>query len=404
MFYTECVIDKQLWEERTLHRFWRRNKKTIINSAIALVAVAAVILFEWISAKKMEETTMVETPDKPIVEQPQEPEKEEEKTLPVTITAAAISDGEILTFGENCIKKNKDFTFEADVEEMGTIIIRHGDKTYGASWLTLDETKVEVYSFGEELIRSFSEDHGLEMGGALKVQMHVKANEAMDLTITSGGKTFARKEVGWEGCKGKIEVESIGNELSNVKAEWNSPDLAKDIWVLGDSYLGSRWKNCWPYYAVAEGHDNALFTGFPGATSSAMYKEWKRLLEYDTPKFAVWCLGMSDGDSSGSINMAWRAKLQLFLADCKELGITPILATIPNTPVVNNTFKNQYVRESGYRYIDFAKAVGASRAGSMWLDGLLSFDQVQPTTAGAEALAKQVEKDFPELIGKKIEE
>ena len=63
-----------------------------------------------------------------------------------------------------------------------------------------------------------------------------------------------------------------------------------------------------------------------------------------------------------------------------------------------HSYKNEYVRTSGYRYIDFASAVGANEAGSGWGECMLSADQVHPTAAGAQALAEQVLLDLPGIM------
>lgn len=397
--------DREQRHHAESRRRWRKKhlKNIVINGSIIAVVVALVVFLDYMVSLREEPVVNRDTSGVLDVESSDatvtEPEKELNMvTLPVTVTAATMSDGEVLTLGENCIKKNKELTFVADVEEIGTILLRHGEGSHGSSWLSLDDSKIEVYSFNEEATRQVSEEHGLEIMGKLSIQMNVNANETLELTISSGGKTFTREEIFWTGCKGNIEVESIGNELTNVEVSWNSSDIEKDIWIIGDNYLGSRWKNRWPYYVLEAGYDTMLYTGYPGATSSAMYKEWENLLTYDTPKYAVWCLGMNDGDSTSGINMTWRAKLQLFLSDCDKLGITPILATIPSTPLVNNSYKNEYIRESGYRYIDFAVAVGGSQKNSPWLEGMLSVDQIHPTNAGAEALAERIMKDFPEIM------
>ena len=65
-------------------------------------------------------------------------------------------------------------------------------------------------------------------------------------------------------------------------------------------------------------------------------------------------------------------------------------------PTVNNEQKNAWVRASGYRYIDFAKAVGADENG-VWYSGMLSNDNVHPSVTGAKALYTQVLVDLPEV-------
>ena len=70
---------------------------------------------------------------------------------------------------------------------------------------------------------------------------------------------------------------------------------------------------------------------------------------------------------------------------CKRYGITPIFATIPTVPTINNEQKNAWIRNSGYRYIDFAKAVGADASGN-WYSGMIESDNIHPSEKGAKAL------------------
>ena len=75
--------------------------------------------------------------------------------------------------------------------------------------------------------------------------------------------------------------------------------------------------------------------------------------------------------------------------------IQMIPCTIPNTPIIINTFKNNIVKQNGCDYIDFAKVVNAEEIGSTWYDGMLSSDNVHPTEEGARALANAIINDFP---------
>ena len=79
-----------------------------------------------------------------------------------------------------------------------------------------------------------------------------------------------------------------------------------------------------------------------------------------------------------------------------ENDITLILSTIPTVPNINHEGKNKTVRNSGYRYVDFAKAVGAQSNGT-WYTGMLSSDNVHPDVAGAKALYYQAIADVPEI-------
>ena len=105
---------------------------------------------------------------------------------------------------------------------------------------------------------------------------------------------------------------------------------------------------------------------------------------------------MNDGDNENSINSNWLTNTETMINTCLENNITPILCTIPNVPTVNNSFKNQYVINSGYRYINLALAVGALND-NLWYNGTLSSDGVHPTELGAKLLYAQIINDVPEL-------
>jgi hypothetical protein len=105
-------------------------------------------------------------------------------------------------------------------------------------------------------------------------------------------------------------------------------------------------------------------------------------------------MGMNNGDN-GAVNSQWLNDLNVVKSLCEEHDITLILATIPSCPQADNTYKNAIVRQSGYRYIDFNKAVGVN--GTTWYDGMLSSDNIHPTSLGAKALARQFVVDVPEI-------
>ena len=81
----------------------------------------------------------------------------------------------------------------------------------------------------------------------------------------------------------------------------------------------------------------------------------------------------------------------------KANEIELVLCTIPSVPNINHEQKNEYVRKSGLRYIDFAKAVENGKDNT-WKSGMLSIDNVHPTELGAIALYMQAISDVPELF------
>ena len=312
----------------------------------------------------------------------------------ITKTVDSVNDGDIIFLESNTIKKNKTLTFDADITSLGTILLRHGKNVYGAGHLTIDSTNVNYYRYNSGDILMKSSPHGLTISGKTSVIATVGNDGKLVLSITSNGSTF-NDSFFWYGSRGEIEMESVATKMNAVTLSWECTDYSQDIWFFGDSYFEIN-STRWPYY-ILEKNDNFLLSGYGGAGASTMYTDFQTALTHGTPKFAVWCLGMNNGDSESGINSTWKTYTEKFIADCEANGIIPILTTTPNTPTVINIYKNEYVKNSGYRYIDFASAVGATEKGSSWYEGMLSSDNVHPDTEGGKALANQILIDLPEL-------
>ena len=170
--------------------------------------------------------------------------------------------------------------------------------------------------------------------------------------------------------------------------------------MFGDSYFAYS-ADRWTYYLQQYGYaQNALIDGWPGEGSANARNSLLTLIQFGTPKYIVWCMGMNDGSDTDASTPSsdWTIRRDEMLAICNENGITPIFATIPNVPSVLNTGKNAWIKASGYRYIDFAAAVGAESAGSTWYSGMLSSDNIHPSESGAKALFARALVDFPEIM------
>jgi hypothetical protein len=204
-------------------------------------------------------------------------------------------------------------------------------------------------------------------------------------------------DVPWAGRQGQIFAAAFDMTVKDVKINWFTDDYRKTIYLFGDSYFNTNDPSRWPYYLKRDGFLNCLMAGYPGMASQRAIVDFKLALERGAPRYAVWCMGMNNGDKDGKINPDYLACTEEFLAICKERGIIPILSTIPSTPKVDNTYKNKFVVESGCRYIDFNRAVGADKDIN-WYPEMLYQDQVHPAKRGAEALYMQVLVDFPEIM------
>lgn len=315
----------------------------------------------------------------------------------VSQTAVCIQDGDLITLESNSIKNNKKLTFTANILSLGSLVFRHGKDAFGASSIIIDDTLVQCCNYTTQQTLIWSAAHGLTIRAETHLEAAVCTDGTLAFSLTSNGKTFTKSNIPWIGTIGNIEMESFRTNLRDLTLSWDCANYSDSLWLFGDSYF-SYYEARWPYY-ILQNSSNFLLSGFPGAPSSAMYRDFQTALTHGTPKMAVWCLGMNDPDSDSGINPEWLSYAERFVADCEKRGILPILATVPNVPDRIHCCKNAYVRASGLRYIDFASAVGANEKGSSWYTGMLSSDQVHPAVAGAQALANQVLLDLPEIRG-----
>ena len=183
--------------------------------------------------------------------------------------------------------------------------------------------------------------------------------------------------------------------LTNAKLTQSSDRFMKPVWVIGDSYTSMNSMR-WTYQLVNNfGIDGFLLDGYAGAPSENMVPELQRLLKFGTPKYLMWCMGMNDGP------VIWKYCFTEVEMICRERGITLICQTLPyrtDSLVGKQAIINEYVKESGYRYVDSFHAV--CKDDGTWYTGM-KYDGAHPTELGAKALAGQVLVDFPEIANYK---
>lgn len=295
-------------------------------------------------------------------------------------------------------KKNCAYSFYGEFTDFGALEIGHGKTEYGSVYLVIDDTNITVYAYNGVAFAQYP--HGLSMSNFIAVLITVADTDTAraDIIVMTDGGIFSQSNVVFFGSNGSIYAKST-NTMASVRFVYTIADLVKTVYIFGDSYIALADNTKWPYYAINNGYNDMLLSGFGGATAQDEIVSFRNIMNLNNPKFLCWFLGMNNPDS-GSVNANWLSATEEVAEYCDDNDITLILATIPNTPTVNNTYKNNWVKSSGYRYVDFADAVGAESAGSSWYTGMLSQDNTHPTTEGAKALWLRMVCDCPEIINK----
>lgn len=259
-----------------------------------------------------------------------------------------------------------------------------------ADYIELTSTDITIVNNANTVS---SETHGLTLVNEVYVDIY---NDFTKLYISvSAADEIFEKTINYEARYRKPFYNIVNGTFSEVDFSFTNDDLNNDIWLFGDSYM-SNSPSFWVYYLVGnELSKNCLINAYAGCPTERAIINFDNLIALSRPKYIVWALGMNDGnDSTSSPSSAWLAGVSHIKTVCANKNIRIVLCTIPTVPTVRNEKKNEYVRNSGLPYIDFAKAVGADSSGT-WYPGTMGPDGVHPNSAGAKLLYRRALTDFP---------
>lgn len=306
----------------------------------------------------------------------------------------SISADEKLSLPLQFIRKNTSMSLRIE-GVLSKIKFGRGEGVYKGHYIELDSSTCRVVDETDGELGRYT--HGLSLSdGVTYISLKSKLTTA-ELVITNGKQTF-QQEVKWWGG-GEPYIVNKGTTDLLVKLSFMAADCSQQIWMYGDSYFTYDMDLGWPRRLIELGYTNWMADHVPGGGSNgerSLYKCFENDLMYGTPKYVLWCLGMND-NGTPNINY-WGATLYKVATKCQEIGAELILATIPNCSGKDNTFKNDFVRRSGYRYVDIQKVVNTTAESNVWKEGYAK-DGLHPSEIGANAIAMQVLNDFPEIMG-----
>lgn len=300
----------------------------------------------------------------------------------------------------NSVKVFKRLVFSGTLTSFSSFKVGHGN----SASLIIDSTNITLAGVDDPI------PHGLTIANNLQVEIWKDTNaQRAKVKIVSNGESFQKDDAIWSGDSGAVYIESIGTTMSEYSFAWTCSKLNDGLWLFGDSYFSHVDPARWTNYLYKDGFTNLMLNAHGGENSATAFAELNDLLRFATPRKIVWCLGMNDSDVSISVvNSSWLSVYHQLENICKEKSIELILATIPTSnatqPVEGHSgnpslqeAKNEIVRTSGYRYIDFALAVGAYGDGE-WFEGMKNTTDVHPTIKGAKALYQRALCDIPEIM------
>lgn len=327
-------------------------------------------------------------------------EKIKNKTVTPLINEADVQTADTIQSGGNISieasnsKQNNTIGFFCNIDfDFGSVRVSHGlSATHSrSSSVVVDGTNVYLYDDVNTLIGTYP--HNLNISDFLQISIIVGNSYKCSVFVTTKGGFFIKKDLDWNGCTESVKVESISGTLTNLKLTWQVSDYNHKTWCFGDSYF-DYWI---PIIKTRFGLNGYMLDSHSGRNSKQALTSFKLAIKKAIPQNVLWCMGMNDPDTDAEINASWKNTYDELSAICEEKGINLIIATIPNTPDRNHTFKNALIKASGKRYVDIAHAVGADTYPSSWYDGMIASDNVHPGSIGSKVIANEMIVECPEL-------
>ena len=282
-------------------------------------------------------------------------------TKTITKTAATVAKNSTIKLDYSpSVKDNVRIFFSASLDNLtgSSILIGHGYQIEGGSWFEITSSEVNMYS-GAEAKKTSLGKHGATVSDFINVVIDISDGKAtitmMSATASSNSKDKMFKYTNiadWQGAAGDIFV-TPSLSLSDVTLHFTCDDYAKNVWVIGDNTSSVIAENAWTKYLYDGGYDNALMIGNPTMSPADALDEFNHALTLGTPTHVLWNAGLYANDA------AYQTATESFLAVCEANGIVPILTILPSMADYDHTAQNEWVKASGKRYVNLARAVGA---------------------------------------------
>ncbi len=332
------------------------------------------------------------------------------------IVKGDLASGEKFEIPQTNCQNNQVYSFTAKSSDFSNLnlIIGHGKTAYDSSYITITPTSCDFTRYSSSASVT-SNSHGLTLSKFIDVKIIVKKHGTAKVVIQTeddgnGVYEYTLDLTTWTGCSGDATgevttfAELVSGALTDCVFSWSCSDFRKQLWAFGDSYFAYYGSNFMQILDNDGFYDNILVNGFSGENSQKSVVALKNMLQYfGKPKYILWCLGQNDGSDTTESNYTnWLSYLCEVLDICSDNGITPILCTIPSVPKGggrSHESKNAWIRSSGYRYVDMAKAVGSewNNGTVTWYSDMLKSDNEHPNVEGGKAIEKRMLLECPEL-------
>jgi lysophospholipase L1-like esterase len=140
---------------------------------------------------------------------------------------------------------------------------------------------------------------------------------------------------------------------------------------------------------------NVSISGRAGETSTGLVEKIQLVQNKLNPDFVILAIGTND-----LVYATWLSNIQSLISTFEAKGAEIVLTTLPprSDRVALLAQINSYILSSGYKYVDFAKALTTNGDRVTENTSLFLSDHVHPNVAGHLRMYEQLRKDVPEMF------
>jgi len=171
--------------------------------------------------------------------------------------------------------------------------------------------------------------------------------------------------------------------------------------IFGDSYVENfsrPYNNSYARLMKDILEDELFISGAGGDNSSNILARIKNELLYTKPEYCIINTGVNDRYIT---QQQYISNMNNIISILESLDITPILTTCPRVLDTDNietlTYINNFVRNSGYEYIDIAYALSTGDGVTQDTNKMNS-DRIHPNNLGANAIIQYIKAYLPYLL------
>ena len=246
-------------------------------------------------------------------------------------------------------------------------------------------------------------EHGLTLKSPLSMNIHTVDDNGVvtrKFTLVNGDGDIYTIDNDSSICNGTPFIMTNGMSITIDTFSFITNMYNRDLWVYGDSYCEGYWL---PKIRKL-GFCNFLMDLRSGESTKQALPCFKNALKHGKPKFVLWAEGMNNNSDvdENTPNPTWLNHTQEMIELCEINGIVPILVTTPsvyynNSYIKNHKGKNAWIKNSGYRYVDFASILEDGNGN--WFTGLKDNETngVHPSVKGSNLLMLYALAHIPEF-------